>query len=1262
MFVRCPGRRTGVRVVRRAFVGALIVGALFHSEVVRAETLPDGADFHRERFDELSRALQERLPGPRAAAPLLELFSLSSELESLTPLAQVLTRVADDSRVNGSVRTLALAQLIELDRARGRLPKAKASLDQLAPALDAWIVGGFDNEGGTGHTSVYGPEQGPIDLNGSYPGKEREIRWRKVPALGLDPMVPVRDLLRPLENATFYALTTLEVPAATRATLYFGTSGATKLWVNGVPAFDDAADHPARFDQRGVSVSLRKGANVVLLKVSTLAESAAFTMRAANANGMPLAGARFVAPAEGASLAGVAPPAPGGRDLTPVADRPAPADDLVAQLQKLVQQKPNDAALQYDLALVLASRRPFDSKQQLHRRTFEKAAAGLASNPWAQLALAASIDDDHNERRAALERALAADPTFAPARTALGLYWLERGVARKGLDELTRAVADRPDLPQARLALAAAQDAMGFEGKARRTEFEAAQRFRANPPVVLAAARAEKSLGRGREAAERFRVVTSLRFNQREARRELASALVDLGDVDEAAATLRKAIELEPTAIPLGMRLAELLSQNGRKEAAEAEWARLAALAPDEESILEARGRHFLRAGDETKALEDFQHALVLKPQNAKLRELVRTVRPQENFAAPFLRDAVKLAAQARQAPAVKEDALVLAELTVVRVYPNGLSSQTKQQVVQVLSDRAVEDLRVQGVRYEPGDQEVRIESARLIKPDGSVVEARTETDRSANDSHDGMFFDQRQRIVSFPNLAKGDVVEFTYRKDDVGSRNMFADYFGDVEYLQGTWPAKDVEYVLVAPSGRTFYANKPTLPNVVHTEREEEGRRVLRWQVSDVPRVDPEPSMPGWSEVAAYLHVSTFKEWNDVGRFWWGLVREQLHVTPAVAAAAKEAVQGIDPKDVRARVRAVYGYVVSKTRYVGLEFGIHGFKPYPVDRVLARRFGDCKDKASLMYAMLQHLGIDSRLVLLRMRHLGHLDEKPASLAVFNHAILYVPSLDLFLDGTAEFSGSSELPGADQGAQVLVVDPGTSSPSKFFVTPATRATDNVVRSEYAIQLGPDGSATVNGTSEVRGNNASSWRRAYESTSGRREKFEQAFARSYPGAKVASVDISDARAIEQPVKTQFVLEVPRLARREGDALVFSPFGEQFHYVESLAPLSKRDFPIELGPPWRNEFRYVVKLPANTSPASVPEPVEASSSWGAYGLSIERKDGTLVVTGHVSIAPTRVSPADYPSFRSFLEEVDRTLSRTIRLAVGPVPAQASAGGDR
>ncbi|MFB6350632.1 MAG: hypothetical protein ABEK29_02430, partial [Bradymonadaceae bacterium] len=83
-----------------------------------------------------------------------------------------------------------------------------------------------------------------------------------------------------------------------------------------------------------------------------------------------------------------------------------------------------------------------------------------------------------------------------------------------------------------------------------------------------------------------------------------------------------------------------------------------------------------------------------------------------------------------------------------------------------------------------------------------------------------------------------------------------------------------------------------------------------------------------------------------------------------------------------------------------------------------------CKDKSSLMKVMLEEAGVEANLVLVRTRDLGTVDQRPASMHVFNHAIVYVPKLDLFLDPTAEFNGTTELTPMDQGAQALIVEDG----------------------------------------------------------------------------------------------------------------------------------------------------------------------------------------------------------------------------------------------
>ena len=155
------------------------------------------------------------------------------------------------------------------------------------------------------------------------------------------------------------------------------------------------------------------------------------------------------------------------------------------------------------------------------------------------------------------------------------------------------------------------------------------------------------------------------------------------------------------------------------------------------------------------------------------------------------------------------------------------------------------------------------------------------------------------------------------------------------------------------------------------------------------------------------------------MGRYYWGLVRDQLTPNDELRQTpSSRRSTGVDRKDDPAVVRAIYDFVVTNTRYVALEFGIHGYKPYRVDRVLARRFGDCKDKASLMHAMLEGGGRGQPAwCCCACASWARMPREPASLAAFNHAIVYVPTLDCTWTAPPSSTARRELPIADRRGQ-----------------------------------------------------------------------------------------------------------------------------------------------------------------------------------------------------------------------------------------------------
>ena len=125
---------------------------------------------------------------------------------------------------------------------------------------------------------------------------------------------------------------------------------------------------------------------------------------------------------------------------------------------------------------------------------------------------------------------------------------------------------------------------------------------------------------------------------------------------------------------------------------------RLVSETPDDDSVFEARGQHLLRQGAAAPALTDFQKALALKPQNPRLQ------RPRPlGEAAGGVRDSVPprrgrlREGRAAKSPNRDDETETLAEVNVIRVYPNGLSSRVHQAVVKVFTEAGVDRERGAG-------------------------------------------------------------------------------------------------------------------------------------------------------------------------------------------------------------------------------------------------------------------------------------------------------------------------------------------------------------------------------------------------------------------------------------------------------------------------------------------------------------------------------------------------------------------------------------
>ncbi len=1153
-----------------------------------------------------------------------------------------------DPAVLPPARALATFVAAEFARDLGEAPAAERATASLG-FITRWLVAGpFDNEGRNGLDRAAAPEEqryAQIDPAADFAGQGRSVRWRLMPEIATLGRVPLDAMVRPSVNACAYAQTTVRLPSAGPAVLRLGASGAVRAWVDGREVLRDPSVRRAFPDRDAVPLTMSAGAHRLLLKVCTDERGMAFYARLTRPDGTALRveanGDPAVAPVL-AVPAGEPPPLP--TSISTFARLRALADHLT---------RPEDLERIARYLVLTGS----DDANDAHAADFAERSARAAPTAVRWL-LAAGTTTDRGRRMEALRQAYAlaaGDPRvlLAVGRDRRGggypeeaLPYLEASLRADDLG-LEAAVEHARVLEAIGLPLAAFEELSALAARAPRA-----------PGVLRAAMHMAERAQQGASAQRLRRALSQVRAGEPDAWEALARDARQRGDRVAVTALADEIVGLDRGRLDGYSLAAELLESVGEGDRAVATLSSALEIAPDEPALWSAKGALEERLARVEAARESLQRALVLRPQDATIRQHLEALAPAQERPDETEAEAAAVFLQRRGEAAAQEtfNVATLTELTARTVYANGLSGTFRQIAYEVRTAQGARDGRAYTMQYDPDAQRFALRAARVHRRDGGVQEGtQVQEFASTSDPSARMYFSNRVVQVTFPDLRPGDVVELQWRVDDVSPRNAFADYFGDFQFIQANVPRERWRYVLRAPTSREMFVHTSALPegSTLAADTRSEGDVTVRsWIATGVPAVAPEDHAPGFAERAAYLHVSTYRDWAAVGRWYWGLVRDQLVADDRLRGVVRDLTRGLT--DDRAKVRAIYNWVIAHTRYVALEFGIHGFKPYLVSQICARGFGDCKDKASVIVTMLREAGVDASMVLLRTRANGNIATEPASLAVFDHAIAYVPSLDLFLDGTAQHSGIDELPGGDQGVMALVVN--ARGEAHLVETPVYTPERNRTVATAEITLRTDGSASMSVTQELRGPNAAGARNLLEVQATRVERIEDDLRELLPGVRVTSVRAEGIDDFEQPVRLTYEATVPTIGTRQGDTVLL--YGASpVQLTRRFATRSTRSTDLVLGVPSLVEETRSIRLPAGAIVVEVPPAVRLEGPFGRFEYVITAQGASLSVRRVTVLARDRVHPDEYVAFREFCQAVDDAVARRIVLRLPATRAEVS-----
>jgi cellulose synthase operon protein C len=1210
----------------------------------------------RDGLPRLSYLAQLRAEVAAARGPLayLTLRKVWAEWDKGDPgeVEETLHDVATDAAVPPPVR--AYAGLLEAyaRRRRGDLDGARARITRLGYVGNWMMAGPFENDGKAGFDVAYDPEKEqelPLNLTHDYDGKShRPVRWRMLPAVSPYAWVDFGSFVRPAEQVCVYATTFVrdahvKAPSTRPVTLWAGATGALRLTWNGVQVLRDDKYRDLDPERFGTTATLRDGWNRLTAKVCGDERAPMLSLRVARADGAPDESLEVDADPRHSTTQGGAVVALGKGEQPP----PSRVEGPAQAFERLA--KSNDPAALEAYARYLGATGSDDPTEHRARELVRRAAEKAPTID--RLLLAGDLSESRNQRGTWIDKAEALVASgHATRRETIDVLLARAAYARGGVNwrdaipYYEHVLALDPGDVAATLSKVELYEEAGLRDTGLAFLEQALVRRPRSVGLLRATVAALRDEGRETEADEMAERYAALRFDDP----AFARARIDLAIArrDEAATSrwIDRLVATNPDSAGALQTAAQAWARLGQRARAIAAYRGALDLAPEDTDVMRQLANVYAVAGERGEQLRLLKRVLELMPQAKDVRDEVAHIvpaapRPDEQYARPAAEFLAK-----RSAPGEGQVRRSLVDLQVTTVFPNGLANRFHQVVYQPLTEAAAAESREYDFSYENDSQAVELRAARVYRSGGRVDEAiESGAGAMQDDPAVSMYTSARSYYVRFPRLEPGDVVELQFRVEDVASRNEFADYFGELAYMQSSERIGLSEYVLMTPKARTFYFNGVRVPGLERTVEERGDQRIYTFRAQNVPAMEQEPLQPPWSEVLGHVNVSTYKSWDDLGQWYWGLVRDQFVADDEVRRRAEALTQGL--RDDRARARAIYDYVVQKTRYVALEFGIHGFKPYRCAQIFARGFGDCKDKATLIVTMLGALGIKATPVVVRTANKGDIETTPASLAPFDHMIAYVPSLDLYLDGTAEYSGSLELPAMDRGALAMQVNGGA---PKLVRLPDPPASASVSAHKVDATLSSDGAAQLDWREAISGVEASEWRVRFHAESTRKQRVQQMVAGLLPGSEVTAVDAGDFEDVEQPVTLRVRAKVPQFARVEGDALSV-PLGRREHMVRDFAPLASRALDVRMYAQWTQEDDWTVRLPPGAKVRNAPASSNGTSPFGSFAVEVTSDATSLHVKTTVTLAKTRIAAADYAAFRAWCGQVDRALGQRASVTV-------------
>ncbi len=581
------------------------------------------------------------------------------------------------------------------------------------------------------------------------------------------------------------------------------------------------------------------------------------------------------------------------------------------------------------------------------------------------------------------------------------------------------------------------------------------------------------------------------------------------------------------------------------------------------------------------------------------------------------------------------EDVGVEVELhkTEYRLKKDGGFARRTTQRYRITSEQGVRGWGYVSARYAPWYEKRPVITATVTTADGKVtkLDPSTISDAAAYPDAPDIYSDNRLLRAPLPNVGVGAVVEEIIEEETTSAFPGRA--YTHYALVQTVVPRKRVELTIEIPDG-VEVTHELRDAELEMSESTGQGSRTMSFVGGPYPAVvPPEAGMPYDVARFPYLAFTTGKSWSDIVQFYEKAVQAKLGALD-LSKVAKEVTASID--GTQAKAAALLAWLHERVRYTGIEFGESAIVPYAPSETLERGYGDCKDQATLLVALLRGAGIEANVALLRAGYGEDVRPKLPALNVFNHAIVRMKgdAGDLWIDPTSETARVGELPSPDAHRLALIVSPDTED---LVRTPTPTSADNTYREDRTVTLAELGRGRLEEVTHASGAIERSIREGMRGNGEDLSAWAKRYvAETYNSQGEPTWETSDLADVDDEFRVKVAVDEVGMTHStlfSAEVLV-EPNAVLQYASGALTSTEERKTPLFVPMPYKAELHYRIIPPEGLIPQSLPRLAPVKLGPVTLVREVKAKGTEVELVYRIDMKPTRWSAEQVNAFRQGL----------------------------